>query len=252
MKYQIISVHSFFRLFLFLVLSIVEVCYANKPPDITPSEMALLPPYCRDTQSFGYGDAYHNTSPNAAKWVAIMGKDFWHMHHHCWALINFRRAERATLSASEKLRLRKEALSDFWYVAKNASHDFVLLPEIYTWIGRTELLLRNPRAAAEAFSRARSLKPNYIPPYIFWADFLVSQGQRAEAMKVVIEGLRHSPDSKALIELYYELGGKLENLPKREPSADKPLPSDPSSVSAYDTTERISVRDKTNQQVPQD
>lgn len=193
---------------------------AGKPQNVTSAEMALLPPYCPDTMGFGYGDAYHNTSPNANRWVAMMGKDFWHMHHHCWALINIRRAERASVPASEKLRLRKEAIIDFRYVANNARQDFVMLPEIYTWIGRTELLLRNGRAAGEAFSRARMLKPDYAPAYTHLAEFLAGQGNRKEALKLLLDGLDHAPQAKGLLQLYRELGGKPENLPKDKPPPD--------------------------------
>lgn len=167
---------------------------------------------------FGYGDAYSNTSPNAPRWVALMGKDFWHMHHYCWALINIRRAERASLPAAEKLRLRREALSDFRYVVSNSTHDFIMLPEIYTWMGRTELMLRDPRAAAESFARARMLKPDYSPAYRHPAEFLLSQGNRKEAMKLVEAGLQHAPHAKDLLQLYRELGGDIESLPKLPPA----------------------------------
>jgi len=228
MKQPIVTVHTLLNILLLLVFSALPgLSIANKPANITPAEMALLPSYCRDTQGFGYGDAYYNTSPNAPKWVAMMGKDFWHMHHYCWALINIRRSERASLSENEKLALRKSALGDFWYVVRNVRQDFVLLPEIYTWIGRTEILLRNPRAAAEAFSRARALKPDYTPAYLHWADFLFSQGNRTDAMQVVMDGLQHAPESKGLLNLYLKLGGKPENLPKREPLTDNPSPTAP-------------------------
>jgi hypothetical protein len=114
MKQPIVTVHTLLNILLLLVFSVLPgLSIANKPANITPAEMALLPSYCRDTQGFGYGDAYYNTSPNAPKWVAMMGKDFWHMHHYCWALINIRRSERASLSENEKLALRKSALGVF-------------------------------------------------------------------------------------------------------------------------------------------
>ncbi|MEW6293380.1 MAG: tetratricopeptide repeat protein [Pseudomonadota bacterium] len=216
MNYSTVSTRLCLTALLGIVLAAPLPSHAGKPANITAAEMALLPAYCPDTMGFGYGDAYHNTSPNASKWVAMMGKDFWHMHHHCWALISYRRAERATLPASDKLRLRKAAHVDFWYVANNASPDFVMLPEIYTWIGRTELLLRNPRAAADAFARARTLKPDYVPAYTHLAEFFLAQGNRKEALKVVLEGLQHAPQAKGLLHLYRELGGKPENLPKKD------------------------------------
>ncbi len=49
---------------------------ASKPKNIEESEMKLAPAYCRDTQGFGYGDAYSNTSPRAGHWIGLMGNSF--------------------------------------------------------------------------------------------------------------------------------------------------------------------------------
>lgn len=198
---------------------------ANKPANITGAEWALLPPYCADTQGFKYGDAYSNTSPYARKWVALMGKDFWHMHHYCWALINYRRAQRVAVAAPEKTALRREALSDLTYVVENVDRQFVLLPEIYTLIGRTEVLLRRPQEAGAAFASAWTLKPDYWPPYFHWAEFLGSHGKKAEALEVVKAGLQHSPGTQGLLMLFHDLGGKPSDIPP--PIAKKEAPTTP-------------------------
>lgn len=185
---------------------------ASRPDEVTDTELALLPRYCPDTQGFKYGDASYNTSPNAAKWVAMMGKGFWHIHHHCWALIKLRRADRLTTPTVQKRGLRESALADFWYVVKNTPTDFVLLPEIFTWIGRTELLLERPMNAADAFIKAQTSKPDYWPAYSHWAEALFAKGAKADAMKVVKDGLQYSPNSKPLLELFAQLGGKPEDM----------------------------------------
>ena len=181
---------------------------AAKPADITESEMKLLPPYCKDTQSFGYGDAYSNTSPRAGYWVSLMGHTFWHMHHYCWAEITMNRSRKARLSTQQRNSLWESALRDYWYVPRNAPKDFILLPEIYTKIGQVELLLDRPNKADDAFTRARDLKPDYWPAYSHWVEFLMQNRKRAEAMKMVREGLEHAPRSKVLREQYRVLGGK--------------------------------------------
>lgn len=185
---------------------------ANKPPDITEVEMTLLPRYCRDAQSFGYGDAYSNTSPRAASWVALMGKSFWHIHHYCWALINIRRAQQPLAPKDRKRAQLEDAMGDLKYVISNSPSDFVLLPEIYTWMGRVQVQLRQPEAL-EAFARARAQKPDYWPPYFHAAEFLKAQGHKDEAMKIVRAGLERVPKAKALLMLYGDLGGKPGDLP---------------------------------------
>lgn len=180
---------------------------AGMPTNISKSEMALIPAYCRDAQTFGYGDAYYNTSPNAPKWVALMGKGFWAIHHYCWALINLTRAERPSTPPVIREGLREGAISDMDYVLKNTTPDFILLPEIYTKIGDVQLLLKNPSAAHEAYAKAAALKPDYWPAYSQWAEYLESAGNKAQARTVVEDGLAHAPSSRTLRQMYVELGG---------------------------------------------
>lgn len=180
---------------------------AGMPTNISKSEMALIPAYCRDAQTFGYGDAYYNTSPNAPKWVAMMGKGFWAIHHYCWALINLTRAERPSTPPVIRKGLREGAISDMNYVLEHTTPDFVLLPEIYTKIGEVQLLLKNPAAARDAYAKASVLKPDYWPAYSQWAEYLETTGNKAQARAVVEDGLAHAPSSQTLRRMHVELGG---------------------------------------------
>jgi len=195
------------RLFIFLALAATVTIAMARPENVTDGELALTPPYCPDTIGFKYGDAYHNTSPRAAHWVGMMGKSFWAMHHYCWALINIRRSQAAGVPPATRKYLLENAIADCTYVLQNSSADFILLPEIYTRIGETHLMLANPAPAYEAFAQARSIKPDYWPAYQRWAEVLIKSGQKAEAKKLVAEGLRHAPDAKPLLDQYRQLGG---------------------------------------------
>ncbi|MFT3847208.1 MAG: tetratricopeptide repeat protein [Propionivibrio sp.] len=203
------------KLFLAVLMSIgtlgiaATAAASEKPENITEAEWALLPPYCPYTMGFK-----GHKQPHIAKWSGIMGEGFFHMHHYCWALIDLRRAERSGLPATDRKFLRGRALGGFQYVVRNAPEDFVLAPEIYTWIGRTEILLDRPKNAFEAFSTARQLKPDYWPPYYHWAEFLQSHGKRAEALEIIRSGLQFSPEAKSLLLLYRQLGGKPSDIPK--------------------------------------
>ena len=201
-----------------LLLASSTSVLAGKPDNVTDAEMALLPRYCADVQGFKYGDAYYNTSPNAPKWVGMMGKGFWAMHHYCWALLTLGRAQKPMVAPNLRQAMREYAIGDMQYVIENTTPDFIMLPEIYTKIGEVQLLLKHPTEANAAFARARSLKPDYWPAYIGWAEYLQRAGEKAKARELVADGLS-SPQAKALRTLFTELGGdpapSLRDPPRR-------------------------------------
>jgi len=193
---------------------------AMKPDFITESEMALIPAYCRDANTFGYGGTADTMSPNAPKWVAMMGKGFWSIHHYCWALINLMRAQGPLVSPMVKQNAREGALGDLGYVIEHSPSDFVLLPEIFTKMGQLQLELKRPLEAGMSFSRARAQKPDYWPAYFHWAVYLQRAGQKGKARQLVETGLAYSPDSKPLRQLLVELGGDPKTV------VPKPVPTD--------------------------
>lgn len=181
--------------------------HAQRPQNVTPAEMALLPAYCVDTQGFNYGDATWNTSPRASYWVARMGPTFWHQHHYCWALIKWRRALEPGLSQQLRNGRLGDAIGDLEYVVRNATPDFPLLPEVFYRIGEIQLLLDNQVAAKEALDNAVRLKPDYWPAYLLWADALAKVKLTREAASHLELGLRRSPHSPQLRNAYRALGG---------------------------------------------
>jgi tetratricopeptide (TPR) repeat protein len=195
--------------------------------NIGEGEMALLPPYCIDTMGFKYGDAYSNPSPRAGHWVGLMGKNFWAMHHYCWALIDLKRSGAAGKTPQERLFHRESAVGDIGYVVKNTSPNFILLPEILTTLGGAYLLLSRVGEANDAFENARKLKPDYWPAYTDWAAFLIKQGQKTEAKALVKTGLEYRPDVKELQNQYRLLGGNpSEIVPIAKPPETVVTPAD--------------------------
>lgn len=207
----------------FCLAGMSHAALALKPADITPEERAMVPRFCADTQGFSkYGDASYNTSPNARKWVAMMGNGFWHMHHYCWGIVNFHRAMRSNFPAQHKNATLKDARGDFYYVVNNTGADFILLPEIFTWIGRISVAMKEYDEAENAFAKARSIKPDYWPPYYHHGEMLLMLGNKAEAREIVHAGLQRAPDAKPLQLLYRDLGDKPEDLPASPPVTRKP------------------------------
>lgn len=228
---RVFSTHMLRRLTCgILLLLITGMAAANKPDDITETEMKLLPRYCPDTMGFNYGDSSYNTSPRAGYWVSLMGNGFWNIHHYCWATINMSRAQKAGLPAQARRGLLESVRADYLYVINKSASNFIMLPEIYTRLGEVQLLLKEPNKANEAYARARKLKADYWPAYSQWADYLLRSGQKAEALKITIAGLQQTPDAKVLLELFRILGGKSSEFPK-------PIPKQQETGNATESTE---------------
>jgi tetratricopeptide (TPR) repeat protein len=207
-------------------------CAGEKSIIATDSEIALLPPYCIDTEGFNYGPkGAPNQSPKAAYWESIMGPTFWALHHSCWAKVAVMRSYRSGTPANIRKASLQFAISDYKYVVKNARAGFILLPEIYTNIGDLELQLQQHKNANEAFALARKEKPDYWPAYSHWAEYLIKTGKNDEARELLKTGLEYSPQAKVLIELYRRVGGKpTEIVPKKveqESSSSTGVPATP-------------------------
>jgi tetratricopeptide (TPR) repeat protein len=199
----------------FLVL--YGTAYASAPPDITSEEVALLPTYCPYTQSFKPGISMGaNNHPKAQAWLNTIGPSFWHLHHYCWALIQINRAEKLSTPEQLKNGYRKSAIGNMDYVIRNSPADLVLLPEIYTWIGRMELKLKQPEQARNSFEKAKSSKVDYWPAYYHWAEHLYSTNDHTEALRITIDGLSHAPKSKPLIKLLEVLEKKSRQIASHE------------------------------------
>lgn len=191
-------------------IALVAMCAAPvsaqvPPPESFPSgsEWALLPPYCPDTNEFG---KYGKSSPNAPKWVALMGETFWALHHYCFGILKFERAQQHEYSQVIRQGLLTSAISEFQFVIRVMPDNYVLAPEIYTYVGRTYLLKNEPMQAEMAFAKARAVKPDYWPAYSWLARWLEHHGQRDKALQVVDDGLKHAPDSRTLMLIRKELG----------------------------------------------
>jgi tetratricopeptide (TPR) repeat protein len=169
----------------------------KNPTGVTWGQLALLPEYCRDANGVVYGDAT-DPSPNAHKWVALMGKDFWHIHHYCYALHNFRQAHAAGKRATDKRFLLGKVIADFDYVLKNSAPDMVLLPEILVRKGDVLVELGDPAQGFLSYQQAMELKPDYWPAYANWAKVLTQLKLKADAQKILEQGLLHAPDAKPL------------------------------------------------------
>lgn len=226
------------------VLSLGQHDSSASPTNITDAEMAVLPKYCNDAQTFhGYGGTPDSWSPNAPKWIALMGKGFLTIHHYCWALIDLMRIQKPGVPEVIKLGTRQQAVRDLSFVIENSPANFIMLPEIYTKMGDVQLSLKAYQDAYVSYGKARSLKRDYWPAYFRWAEFLSNAGRKPQAKALVAEGLSYSPDSRPLRDLYRQLGGDPQSVkPHAQGAPPQSSPSDADSSAPTDSAgERSSV-----------
>lgn len=217
------------------------------PNNVSREEMALSPPFCPDAQSYGSGTP-GNPSPTQKRWVALMGPDFWHIHHYCWGQIKLQRALRRSTPAQARKFLLESTRSEYYYVILNVAHDFIMLPEIYTRIGEVELRLARPAEAEKAFAKARSLKPDYWPAYSHMAEFLIGAGKKNEAKALIKLGLEYSPASKILREQYRVVGGNPSDIVPRKLAED--TESEGTETSSAPSAEQAKAKDLVTDQSP--
>ncbi len=181
---------------------------------VTPGEMALLPPYCVDVDTWSRSGSNYNPSVAQQRWIAMMGRTFWALHHYCWALLKAHRAQNVGLAPVIRTGLLASAIGDANYVIEQSTPDFPLAPEIHLRIGQFNLALERYPEALEAWDRSRAIKPDYWPPYVEIANLNLRLGRRDQALAVLNEGLRHMPDERRLHEA-------IERARATSPSADR-------------------------------
>jgi len=120
-----------------------------------------------------------------------------------------------------------DAISEFDYAIRNATPNFVLLPEILTKKGENLIRVgRGPQGIAD-LQRATDLKPDYWPPYAAIGDYYKETGDLAIARGWLEKGLSNSPNTQALMQRLTALDGpkdKRKGPPQRQ---EKPVARDP-------------------------
>ena len=160
-------------------------------------EVALLPGYCKYTQTFRDNVPGGNNPAEIKRWYDIQGPVFHAMHHYCWGLMYMRRSTLVSNRQGREYYLNT-AIAEFDYVIDRAPADFVLLPEIFWKKGDVLIRLGKGPAGAKALMQAIELKPDYWPPYISLGDYYRDAGNISGAREILKTGLSHSPKAKPL------------------------------------------------------
>jgi len=186
----------FFVLFSFLS----SFSYADG--EITSAAQLIgLPGYCRGTQQIR---AISQDPTPMSVYIERYGYVYTHLHHYCWAL-----------NTENSIAMNNPKNGHFWlgtaisnidYVLKNnQDHKFVLLPEIYVSKARIFFKMDQPDDAVPWLKKAIALRPNYSPAYARLSDYYVEKGDKAEAVKILKQGIAKSNKSDMLIHRLREI-----------------------------------------------
>lgn len=164
------------------------------------AELKSLPRTCQ-AQRFIHEQIYNPITAEAERQQLqmVLGEDFTHYHHYCWALLIVRRGN-TTDQPNRRYGFYDEAVKNFDYVLRNVKPSFLLLPEVYLQKGLTLQLMSNDAAAAREFLNALRVKPSYTPAYAALIDYYLNLGNVSEARRMLEVGLEHAPSSKLLEE----------------------------------------------------
>jgi hypothetical protein len=173
--------------------------------DFTQAELRALPRVC-------HAQRFINEmlqvpivpEPEREQFESVLGPDYIHYHHHCYALIHIKRANGSSNPQNRSSNYHA-AINNFAYVQRNASAAFPLLPDVCLQKGFAYRLIGSDAEAAREFVLAMRLKPDYTPAYGALIDYYLDLGALADARSTVLTGLQHAPSSKLLQQKQIEI-----------------------------------------------
>jgi len=151
------------------------------------AEIRYLPAYC----------AAKLRGIDEQRWRAIIGKDFQHLHHMCYAQ-NARRKARTERDEQSRQYLNSVALKEYGYMETHVSLGFALLVAVYLEKADVFWSMKQNAKAEAYYLKAIKFKPDYVKSYASYSNFLKRTGQKERAREVLEQGLKVKPASKSL------------------------------------------------------
>jgi tetratricopeptide (TPR) repeat protein len=203
--------------------------------NLNVTDLALMPPYCLGTQ--GIRKISHDPKP-IEEYEAIYGNSYHHLHHYCGALVGVHKAQ---FLEDKLLRLSKlrYALTDIQYSLDRSGPKFVFLPDMYTSKARVLFMLHRDGEAVIALKKAIEAKPDYVPAIARLSDYFADTGDKAQAIKILEEGIGNTERAKTLIRKLEKLGKTYQGTPgsaRKKEDDGTPLEADVNQVQEKPST----------------
>ena len=167
----------------------------------TPIEMQRMPAYCKAKFTAPQG------SPEWQVWRDRLGENFIDIHHYCAGLNWVNRYWKAT-NVTDRIYYVTRALDEITYMVKAQKPEFPLRANVLSSRGEVFKLMGKSAEAIKDFSDAVAINPKMVKAYLQLAKLYVDSKNQRQALEVIGEGLRYTPDSTALQSRYLDLGGK--------------------------------------------
>lgn len=179
---------------------------------ITGREMMGMPDICKKLTPGNYELSARRMMTGNAGQLKSMGLA--HVQHYCHGLKSVMR------------RSYETAIKEFTYVQKHSNKRNPLLPSTSYELGKIYLKTGNDGNAITEFQNAIKLKQNYIPAYWALGEYYRKKGDAEKANSFYREGLKYSPESKALKRGLKKLNasaatGKKNDAKPEEPEENK-------------------------------
>ena len=175
------------------LVSVFSIIFASPFVEAYPKtqkDFSMLPKYCYARM--------RGTEAESAIWENRFGrKSYIHLHHYCSGLDYLNKANLTVDKKARTINLTK-AIKQFNYIGQHAPTTFSLMPENYYNLGKAKKLMKDISGALESFQRSIKLNKKYTRAYAAISDIYVDSGNKVEALKIIQQGLKVTPKSKAL------------------------------------------------------
>jgi len=167
--------------------------------EFTRDDVMQLPEYCQARVGGVLGvQVPGNRADRVQHWKNIFGNDYVMMNHYCYGLIYANRANRSSNNPRMSKELLLQAADNFKYTFGHVSQQWPYMPKAYVEYGKVLERLGKKPEASQQYMQAMLLKPDYARAYIALSSFYERQGNAAAAREVLVDGLKHAPDSRSL------------------------------------------------------
>ncbi len=185
---------------LLVSLAVLFTCSTIHADYFTPQELKVLPKYCQDKLA----------NKNTSHWTRVFGGNWAHMRHYCGAVAWYSKALAAPLDATGRdgrAFFLTETIGNLNYSIKSATSRAASTPGAATWPLLPKAYYKRAKAleaqgqnsnAMQDYQRAINLKKNFALAYAAISDLFKKLGDIKNSKKYVEEGLKYSPNSKAL------------------------------------------------------